>query len=141
MTHDEFDTDQHEEPAGHLEIDALLDGEPVDRETLRQVLSAADAREYLLDALVLRQFTREMGPLAYVEPVRRAGWRQWTAAAAVALVAAAGGYLARGTFGGQPRVSSVEAVVDLESAVRAPQPTHVIQLESSSSPQAAGENQ
>jgi len=75
MTHDE--PVPHIEPGffqpKHLEIDALLDGEPVDKEALRAALAKATTRDYLVDALLLRQLAREAGPSRFVAPATPRG--------------------------------------------------------------------
>jgi hypothetical protein len=75
MTPDDRDTrlpasePRSAEPAW-ADIDALLDGEAVDRAALRTVLADSDARDYLLDALVLRQLARDAGPSHFAAPAR-----------------------------------------------------------------------
>jgi hypothetical protein len=65
MTYDHTDFD-HTPPAPWQELDALLDGEPVNREALRRALADDDAREYLVEALLLRRMARAMGPARFV---------------------------------------------------------------------------
>ena len=59
-------------PAPHLEIDALLDGEAVDC-TPRAALDDPAARDYLVEALILRQIAHEMEPSRFVIRARGAG--------------------------------------------------------------------
>jgi len=62
------------EPGGdYAEIDALLDGEPVDKQALRAALDDPGARDYLVETLQLRQITRDMEPSRFVMPCRRRG--------------------------------------------------------------------
>lgn len=67
-------------------IDALLDGECVDREALRRALEAPGGIEYLVDALSLRQVTRDMGPRTYVAPPAPTRWWRSPGFAAAMLV-------------------------------------------------------
>ena len=130
MTRDEMN-----EPA-HFQIDALLDGELVDKDELRRALDQPDARDYLVDALLLRQMTREMEPARFAIPgtprspfVR--GLR-WLAAGVVLAVSAGAGY-AYG-HGQGARIESppglVEVRLDNQSAPPpAPEPTRSIRFE------------
>jgi RNA polymerase sigma-70 factor (ECF subfamily) len=127
----------HELPAPPLPpiaiIDALLDGEAVDKQLLRHALDDAEGRDYLVDALALRQLTRDMAPLTYVIPgvtrspmLRRV---RWMAAAVVLVASAAGGY-AWGQHDAPIQAASVEAVtLPSSSTPEAPAPTKVIRLE------------
>jgi hypothetical protein len=113
------------------QIDALLDGEPVDREALRTVLAERDARDYLVEALLLRRVTQRMDPADIVAPdaPRRAArpLLPWIAAGAVVAAGAAGGYL----YGQQVDASaaSIEVNVDTGVPIPAPEPTHAIRFE------------
>src|SRR5262245_58089019 len=96
MTHDEPLMNDGESAPDLLEIDALLDGEPVDRQALRSALDDAAARDYLVEALLLRQMSRDMGPMRFAIPgsprgaiVRRL---RWAAACLIVAVSAGAGY-------------------------------------------------
>jgi len=117
-------------------IAAFLDGERVDAVVLKHALSTGEGRDYLADLLALRQAVVAMGPVSYLaSPTRSRGRtiRRWAVAAAVALLASVGGYLAGERAGLVADVrgagSSVEAVASFDAVPLAPQPTHVIQLE------------
>ena len=116
-------------------VAAFLDGEPVDGGKLKRALASDAARDYFLDVLVLRRVVTEMGPMTLVRAPRRraARLRRWAAAALVAGMAGAAGYVMGERPGPVADVrgagSSVEAVVDVATP-RAPRPTHVIRLES-----------
>jgi hypothetical protein len=131
MNHDEQTPDMNALPAGHLAIDALLDGEAVDKNVLRTTLDDDGARDYLVEALLLRQMTRDMGPQRFVVSGRPQGlWSRgarWIAACAVLAVGTGGGYL----YGqrSQVRTTSFEVVADNTPAPAAPQPTHTIRFE------------
>ena len=120
------------EPA-HFEIDALLDGELVDKDALRQALEQPEARDYLVDALLLRQMAREMEPARFAIPgtprspfVR--GLR-WLAAGVVLAVSAGAGY----AYGQGSRIDTppgvVEVTLENQSAPPAPEPTRSIRFE------------
>ena len=115
------------------EIDALLDGEPVERQALRSALDDDAARDYLVDALLLRQVARDMGPMKFAIPgtprgaiVRRL---RWAAAALIVAVSAGAGY----AYGKESRADTanayVEVAVDSRPAVAAPSPTKTIRFE------------
>ena len=117
----------------HFEIDALLDGELVDKDALRQALEQADARDYLIDALLLRQMTREMEPARFAIPgtprspfVR--GMR-WLAAGVILAVSAGAGY----AYGQGSRIDPAPGVVEVTfenlPAPPAPEPTRSIRFE------------
>ena len=132
MTHDDLEPPFDSVPPGRGDIDALLDGEPVDKEALRSALADADARDYLLDALLLRQLTRDMGPAHFVAPGRPRGVTarrvRWLAAAAVLTTGTLGGYV----YGqrSQPAPDqSLEVAIDTRVAPVAPEPTRVIRFE------------
>ena len=56
-------------------VDALLDGETVGKQMLREALEDPAAREYLVDALVLRQLTHEMAPMTLAAAAPATRWR------------------------------------------------------------------
>jgi len=120
-------------------IDALIDGEWVDPGALRIALAAPAGREYLIDALTLREgvSARIETPAIPDQRVRAASPRKWltlAAAVTVAVGAALGGYAA----GSRQAASSPPAGTEAASAnaasaamppAPAPSPTHVIRLE------------
>lgn len=116
-------------PAAAL-VDALLDGEPVDTRALRDALEDPGAREYLVDALVLRQLTHEMAPMTLAAATprapRREPWR-WIASAAVLALVAAGGFFA----GHRHDIVApiVESSAPPDVSPPAPVPTKIIRLE------------
>jgi hypothetical protein len=130
MSHDELPR-PHDAPSAFLEVDALLDGECVDKEALRVALGEAAARDYLIDALLLRQLTHVLGPRTYVAPAvapspLSRGLR-WLAATLVVAAGVGGGYL-YGQLSAEPRQSSsVEVAVDTSPV--APTPTRTIRFE------------
>jgi len=134
MTHDEPVPDINALPQGHLEIDALLDGEPVDKEALRLALDESNSRDYLVDALLLRQLAHDIGPNRFVVPATPRGPLarsvRWLAASVILMTGAAGGY----TYGLRSQVppaqsASMEVMLDNTPPEAAPQPTHVIRFE------------
>jgi hypothetical protein len=127
---DEDDTPRPE----HLAVDALLDGELVDRDVLRSALERADARDYLIDALMLRQMTRDMAPAHLSIPgtprsqfVRR---MRWLAAAAIVTVSAGAGYAYGKNSGSEATAQGLlEVVIDSRTPPSAPEPTRTIRFE------------
>jgi hypothetical protein len=129
MNHDEDETSHL--PSGRLEIDALLDGEAVDKDALRRALDDAGARDYLIDVLLLRQITRDTGPRQYLAPgVPRGPLARGTRWIAAGLILAAG--TGSGYVYGQRSLpsgsSSFEVAVETAPPV-APEPTDVIRFE------------
>jgi hypothetical protein len=109
------------------EIDALLDGEAVDKALLRAMLEDPAARDYFVDALALRQLARDMEPGRFV--VRRTPRgrlvraAQWVAAAVILIVGAGAGYL----YGHRadtisPPSGSLEVIVTAPAPVTPPPP-------------------
>ena len=124
-------------PEPFVVLAAFLDGEHVDGDALKLALSTDEGRDYLIDLLALRQAAARMGPVSFPAPgaERSRLVVRLTAAAAIALVASALGFVAGGRLG-PPRdpgvpAQTVEAVIDVSDAVRAPQPTQVIRLQPS----------
>ncbi|MEO8484561.1 MAG: hypothetical protein ABI634_20325 [Acidobacteriota bacterium] len=109
-------------------VDALLDGERVDRQALRDALEDRAAREYFVDALVLRQLTHEMAPMTFVAPgSTHAGPKRWLISAAALVLVATGGYVA-----GHRRdasASTIDSSTAPAAVMTAPAPTKVIRLE------------
>lgn len=133
MNHDEHE-DENLLPPGRVEIDALLDGEAVDKESLRRAFDDEGARDYLIDALLLRQMTREMGPNRYVAPGTPRGaiaqGIRWIAAGLILAAGAGSGYMyGQHSAPPSPPSSSVEVTVDTHQPTAAPQPTQVIRFE------------
>ena len=140
MTRDEMNEPAHFQRAdvesAYSDIDALLDGELVDKDALRRALEQTDARDYLVDALLLRQMTREMEPARFAIPgtprspfVR--GMR-WLAAGVVLAVSAGAGYAFGQGQGSRiaPPPGFVEVRLDNQSAPPpAPEPTRSIRFE------------
>jgi hypothetical protein len=126
--------DGHESPAGLIEIDALLDGEAVDRNALRSALADAAVREYLVDALLLRQLARDIQPHRFIAPARAGGTVgrgvRWIAAVVTLVAGTSLGYV-YGQKSQEPSASpgSVEVVVDDRTAPPAPEPTRRIRFE------------
>jgi hypothetical protein len=111
-------------------VDALLDGETVDKHALREALDEPAAREYFVDALVLRQLTREMAPLTFVAPAPLAHTARrplrWAMSAAVLVLVAAGGFLAGNRH---DEARNTDTTVVRDAATTAPAPTKIIHLE------------
>jgi hypothetical protein len=94
-------------------ISAFVDDEPFDAGELAAALSTPTGREALIDSIALRHLVqpRDRDVVAFASPPKRSAWRA-VAAAAVLLVALAGGYLF-----GQRRT---------EASAEIPAPTRVI---------------
>ena len=101
----------------HRVIDAFLDGERVDGESLKDALATTEGRDHLVDVLALREWIEATEPSAEVLRPRRRSPR-WLGLAAAVLVAALGGY----AFG---HARGNRAAPQMTSA---PQPTRVIDL-------------
>jgi hypothetical protein len=118
-------------------IDALVDGEPVDRAALEDALSDRAARDYLIDTWTLRGLVQdEMA----VEPAPApsasgAPRRVWLVAAALAGVCLVGGYLTGARFPilspAPPAVTAPPAatIAPASRAYPLPPATRVIRLE------------
>ena len=118
----------------HLAVDALLDGELVDRDALRSALEDGDARDYLIDALMLRQMTRDMGPAQFSIPgTSRSpiGRRlRWLAAGLIVAMSAGAGYAyGKGARPDAAPSGLLEVVIDDRPATSAPEPTRTIRFE------------
>jgi len=116
-------------------ISAFIDGERVDPDALRTALALADGRDYLVDLLTLREAIADAGPppASARLPARQVrGIIRPMAAAAVALLALAGGFAA-GQRVSLTKPSAPDAdlphMVVTSSAPAAPRPTRVIKLE------------
>jgi hypothetical protein len=114
-------------------VEAFVDGEPVACDVLRDALATPDAREHLIDLLVLRRAVAAMGPATWSTQGRQRVVRMrtaWLAAAAAVLVSLTAGYLAgQRTLEPSVAAQTVEAVVQVDSAPVAPKPTQVITLQ------------
>ena len=136
MRNDPLDRPANDDDAApqFVDIDAFLDGEPVDRRGLRSALEDPAARDYLIEALFLRQITRDMGPARFTIPgtprgaiVRRL---RWVAAALIVAVSAGAGYAyGKGSRGTDPSNGYFEVVFDHRAAPPAPEPTRTIRFE------------
>ena len=125
----------------HETIDALLDGERVDIVELKEALAEAAGRDYLVDALALRELVAETTPVAtrITSPVVPAWQRRvWWPAAAAILVASllagfAAGYRSAGSVAAEVPVRhdapAVAGKVNASPPLSAPTPTRVIRLE------------
>lgn len=138
MTNDEQMPDDVSLSPEHGVVDALIDGERVEVQALRDALARADVRDYFVDALMLRQLAQDMEPIrlampAPAEPREEANRPiRWITAAVVIIATAAGSYI-YGRHERMPVVSpmSVEIVMEDMPPPAAPAPTHVIQLQPS----------
>jgi hypothetical protein len=96
-------------------------------------LADADARDYFVDALLIRHAARELAPpVPLASPKRpRAPWTRWLAAAVV--VAAVGAAGVGGGYTWAQRTidapAPVETVMDVSPRPVAPAPTKVIHLQ------------
>lgn len=134
MTRDEGMNEDVGLPGGYWEIDALVDGESVDTQALRSALDDAAARDYLVEALRLRQLTREMGParfaIAATPQSRLARGVRWLAAGVILAVSAGAGYVyGQASHGPTVAPAAVEVVVGSAPAPPAPEPTRFIRFE------------
>jgi hypothetical protein len=134
MTHDELNADLPDVPAARLAVDALLDGETVDKDTLRAALADQEARDYFVDALLLRQLARNLGPTHFVAPARpprrAVRFLRGFAAMLVLTTGVAGGYFYGQQSQERSRTEPVEPSLELAStdAPPAPEPTRVIRF-------------
>jgi len=116
--------------ASYLTVEALLDGEPVERAALRDALADQDAREHFLDLLVLRGGMAALGPSAWSAPGPSARYgRRWWAAAAIVVFSLATGFVAGQRTVDATAFATVETLVEPARRGSAPKPTRVIALE------------
>jgi hypothetical protein len=120
-------------------IDALVDGRPVQPGVLRDALANPDARDYFVDALVLRQMTRDVDGASVTSGVPSSlrtgfmGRARWLAAGVVLALCTATGF-AIGQERGARAVDAAEsgAFVEVQTVMdfepQAPSPTRVIRL-------------
>lgn len=109
-------------------IEAFIDGEPVEPASLTSALSRADARDHLVEILILRDLISGQ-PLSHAGGARLAGpgrgWFRWVpAAAVVALIGGITGYVA----GIRSHAPVRPAATVMTVPTPAPAPTKVIQL-------------
>src|SRR5690349_5797007 len=127
-------TSDPELPAELAIVAALLDGEDVDAEALRESLATPAGRDYLVDLLRLRRAVSDMGPARLISRPRSwsGAFQRAAVAALVLILAGVGGYVLGQRTGLVADVhgasSTVETVV-APSAPRAPRPTQVIRLQ------------
>jgi len=133
-------------------VDAFVDGERVDAAALKTALADADARDYFVDAWLLREAV--LGDAATDAPVAMAATataarpmrsrpRSWIVAAAFAGAVMAGYGIGYGTAGRlQVPVENAGAVANANppaaGAFPVPAPTRIIQLEFHASPAVSG---
>jgi hypothetical protein len=119
-------------------LDAFVDGETVDPVALKQALSEAAGRDYLVDAWLLRGLVQDetASDAAPPYPRARAPVRSWLIAATIAGVCLVGGYVAGARFTGVlvPRQGTPAAPAEAVSAPASssfpvPPATRVIRLE------------
>ena len=120
----------------HEVIAALIDGERVDPDGLKEALARPEGREYLVDLLALRELTSEqswptMGAVSGRMTGRRVRWL--ATAAAVVMASALGGYVA-GHHTGLAPVSDVQRAIEASATpalvtLTPPAPTRVIRLD------------
>lgn len=115
-------------------VDTLLDGDAVDKSSLRDALSDAATRDYFIDALLLRQLAVDMAPNTFhapgrpVSPAMRAV--RWTAAAAVVVATGLGGYtLGRDQHAATQAITDTQLATPTTASVPAPEPTRTIRFE------------
>jgi hypothetical protein len=108
-------------------VSAFVDGERVDSRKLKDALASEDARQYLVDAIALREMSAEdQHTDVAVFHERPLDWRRWTAMAAMVALSVAGGYL-MGRRAVEP-ASSPTMTAALNPAPPAPAPTNVVLL-------------
>lgn len=123
--------------APHEILDAFVDGEAVDPAALKQALADAAARDYLVDAWLLRGLVQDeiASESAPTKPQAAAPVRHWLIAATAASVCLVGGYLAGARFPAarEPRpmpTAPIEAVsAPAPQSFPVPPATRVIRLE------------
>jgi hypothetical protein len=119
-------------------IDALVDGECVDRDELKRALAEPAGRDYLVDVLDLRTLTVDTVPAVIALPgVRQRSWRSSMAAAAVLVLCVTGAYSVGQRVGrtAAPVVAPAAPVVMDRTVpggglMQAPAPTRIIRLDS-----------
>lgn len=117
-----------------LVLDALLDGERVEQQALRLALDDKEARDYFVEALLLREMATEMGPARFAVPSKSTSpvvrGIRWLAASLILAVSAGTGYVyGQHSRNEVPPSGVVEVVLDNQSAPQAPEPTRSIRFE------------
>jgi hypothetical protein len=115
-------------------ISAFIDGERIEPDQLKRALELPEGRDYLVDLLTLREAISGMGPVVSVARKPRPVWTvmRGTAAAAIVLLALAGGYAAGLRVNvpvKRPAPRSETQIIAVTSPSEAPKPTRVIKLE------------
>jgi len=115
-------------------ISTFLDGERVEPDHLKRALESTEGRDYLVDLLTLREAIGGLGPFAAVPRKPAPVWTllRGSAAAAILILALAGGYIAGHRVRVPPatgETSQESQVFAVTSAPGAPEPTQVIKLE------------
>jgi hypothetical protein len=115
-------------------ISTFIDGERVEPEDLKRALALSEGRDYLIDLLTIREAMGGLGSFAVPGRGLAPIWKlvRGTAAAAVVLLALAGGYFAGHRANGSDRTpppSPGSQVLVVTSVPEAPTPTQVIKLE------------
>ena len=130
MTNQEPQSEPLPDPS-YLVLEALLDGETIERSALIEALANADAREHFVDLLALRAGIAALGPSAWsaasTKARRRPRW--WAAAAAVILSVAAGFIVGQRTVDATASTAVAETLATPSNGVVAPRPTRVITLQ------------
>jgi hypothetical protein len=117
--------------SSHAVVEALLDGEGVDPQALKDALADPAARDHFVDLLVLRDAVSSLGAPAVAAPAPRstmATGARWLAAAAAVVLCVAAGYFAGQRVVTPVSAQTVEALVLAPAAPAAPEPTRVITL-------------
>jgi hypothetical protein len=111
-------------------VEALIDGERVDPQSLKDALADAAARDHFVELLMLREAVGAMVPpgSAIVERGHRSSRLGWLAAAAAVLISVAAGYVLGQRVVTPVAAQSVEAIVQVQTAPAAPTPTRIITL-------------
>jgi len=114
--------------AALLVVDAFLDGERIDPQTLKQTLAREDARDYLVELLAIREAVSVTAPHRWSVKERGRRGVPWLAAAAGVVLSLTTGYFAGQEAAAQPvATSGVEAVMSPEMPPL-PEPTRIISL-------------
>ena len=105
-------------------VEALLDGERVDADRLKDALADPAAREHFVDLIALREAVVRWAQAWEGDPAHARRPVRWFAAAAAIVVSLGAGYLAgqRAIASGGPPSSAVEATIQLERPPAAPRP-------------------
>lgn len=110
-------------------ISTFLDGERVEPDDLKRALESPEGRDYIVDLLTLRE---AIGAAVPRKPAPVWTLLRGSAAAAILILALAGGYIAGHRVSVPPatgETSEESQVFAVTSAPGAPEPTQVIKLE------------